>query len=198
MVEENNVIVFKVFFNGLIDVEFFCYKFVVVFYQVNFFFFRINNVVGIRIFFGFVENFLFEFFVVEFGDFFGDGEFYGDCERYVDFVDVYYWVGIDDCMGGEVDMFIVEVFMEVIFFIFEMLGEGFKWFFVFVFCRWNVRGFVVDVGSDVVLEEVLEVFDNQLWCFCFDVGFEVVVDMDDVDEFVGEVVFGVDVVFECD
>ena len=120
----------------------------------------------------------------------GNGELPGGADGHSDVVDGEVGVGGDDGTGGEVHTLTGQVGPEPSLLTLEPLGQGLEGPSGPVPCGRDSGGLVVEVGGDVVLQELPEILDDELGCTVVTVLPEPLVDPEDIDQLVGEVILG--------
>ena len=120
----------------------------------------------------------------------GNGELPGSDDRDTDLVDGEQRIGRDDRTRGEVHTLSGQVGSETSLLTLEPLGQGLQGTAGPVPRRRDTGRLVVEVGGDVVLEQLPQVLDDQLGGTGVTVLPEPLVDPQDVDQLVGQVVLG--------
>lgn len=87
---------------------------------------------------------------------------------------------------------------EAAFFAFKALGDGAEGTAGAVAGGGNAGDFIIKEGSDMILEEFPEVFDNKLWGAGLNIFAEALINTNGIDEFMGEIVFRADASVEDD
>ena len=118
------------------------------------------------------------------------GQFLCNLGWHTDFVHAEVWIWGDHRPSTEVDTLTGQVASESSFLTFQSLSQRLEGSSGAVTCWWDTRGLVVEVGRHVVLEKFPKVLNNQLWSARVTVFTKSLVDSENVNEFVGQVVFG--------
>lgn len=157
-----------------------------------------DDIVGARKAIGTDEDQVFHAFHVPFSDTFGNGEGTSDFEWDANFIDAEIGIRTDNGASREINAFTGEVAAETAFFAFKALGEGAEGTAGAMAGGGNAGDFIIKEGSDVVLEEFPEIFDNKLRGACLDIFAEALINANGIDEFMGEIVFRANASFEDD
>ena len=118
------------------------------------------------------------------------GQFLCNLGWHTDFVHAEVWIWGDHRPSTEVDTLTGQVASESSFLTFQSLSQRLEGSSGAVTCWWDTRCLVVEVGRHVVLEKFPKVLNNQLWGTRVTVFTKSLVDSENVNEFVGQVVFG--------